>query len=164
VLAIRQVETATEVAAVTAMLRGYLTWVMTLEADSNEVPTFEGVDDELASLPGIFAPPTGRLLLATWDGEPAGCIALKPHHGSTGELKRLFVEPALRGHEIGRHLVERLVAEARSSGYRQLVLDSHHSMHRAHALYRDAGFRDVAPPADFPERFAGVAVFMEMDL
>jgi len=60
--------------------------------------------------------------------------------------------------------VERLVAEARVSGYRYLVLDSHVSMTRAHDLYRAVGFRDVPTPADFPERFRPVVVFMEMDL
>lgn len=163
-LVIRQVETPTEISAVTAMLREYLAWVMTLEEDSDEVPTFEGVEDELATLPGIYSPPEGRLLLASWDGVPAGCIALKPHHGTTAELKRLYVRPVARGHDIGRHLVERLVADARSSGYRQVVLDSHRSMERAHALYRGVGFRDVPLPADFPERFATVAIFMELDL
>jgi ribosomal protein S18 acetylase RimI-like enzyme len=104
------------------------------------------------------------LLLASLDGEAAGCFALKPHHDDTGELKRLYVRPEARGHEIGRHLVERLVAEARVAGYRHLVLDSHITMTRAHDLYRGVGFHVVPAPYDFPARFRPVVVFMEMDL
>jgi len=164
VLTIDQVRTPDEIAAVGAILREYMTWVVTVEDDSDSAPTFEGLERELATLPGVYAPPGGRLLLASLDGEPAGCIALKRHHDEMGELKRLYVRPEARGHEIGRHLVERLVAEARVSGYRHLVLDSHVSMTRAHDLYRGVGFRDVPAPADFPERFRPVVVFMELDL
>ena len=163
-LTIDQVRTPDEIAAVGAILREYTTWVMTLEEDSDEAPTFQGLERELATLPGVYAPPGGRLLLASLDGEAAGCFALKPHHDDTGELKRLYVRPEARGHEIGRHLVERLVAEARVAGYRHLVLDSHVSMTRAHDLYRGVGFRVVPAPDDFPERFRPVVVFMEMDL
>jgi putative acetyltransferase len=163
-LTIRQVETPDEIASVRALIREYTTWAFTLETEAVEAPTFADMEQELASLPGIYSPPSGRLLLATWDGEAAGCIALKPHHGTTGELKRLYVQPSARGHDIGRHLVERLVAEARASGYRRLVLDSYHTMTRAHALYRAVGFRDVAAPDDFPREFVPVVVFMEADL
>jgi GNAT superfamily N-acetyltransferase len=162
-LVIRQVETVADVGAVAALIREYTTWAFSIETGSVP-PTFEGLDDELATLPGVYAPPAGRLLLATWDGEPAGCVALKPHHGSTGELKRLYVQPSMRGHDIGRHLVERLVAEARTAGYRQLVLDSHRTMTRAHDLYRGVGFRDVPTPDDFPDAFKPVVVFMELGL
>ena len=163
-LTIDQVRTPEEIAAVGAILREYTSWVVTLEADSDGAPTFEGLERELATLPGVYAPPSGRLLLASQDGEPAGCIALKPHLDDAGELKRLYVRPEARGHEVGRHLVERLVAEARVSGYRRLVLDSHVSMTQAHDLYRGVGFRVVPAPDDFPDRFRPVVVFMEMDL
>jgi GNAT superfamily N-acetyltransferase len=123
-----------DIEAVAAMLREYTTWAFSFEAGSDDATTFEGLEEELATMPGVYAPPGGRLLLATWNGEPAACIALKPHDGTTGELKRLYVQPSIRGHEIERHLVETLVAEARTSGYRQLVLDSHHATTRAHDL------------------------------
>jgi len=122
------------------------------------------VTDELATLPGIYAPPRGRLLLATHEGRPAGCVALKPRGDNVAELKRLYVRPAFRGHRIGEHLVRAVLAEARHIGYHRIVLDSHISMTAAHALYRDAGFKTVAAPSDFPERFKRVVVFMECEL
>ena len=125
-------------------------------------PTFDGFEEELATLPGIYAPPTGRLLLAAVDGRPAGCVALKGHDGGTGELKRLYVRPTFRGQAIGQRLVRALIAEARAAGYRRLVLDSHISMTRAHEIYLAAGFRKVATPADFPETLKPIVVFMEL--
>jgi putative acetyltransferase len=163
-LTIGQVSTPAEIASVQAILREYTAWAFTLEAASDVAPTFEGLEEELASLPGIYAPPAGRLLLATWDGEPVGSIALKPHDENIAELKRLYVRPSARGHDIGRHLVERLIAEARACGYQRSVLDSYHTMTRAHALYEAAGFRRVPAPDDFPELLKPVVVFMEMDL
>ena len=94
----------------------------------------------------------------------AGCIALKPHDATTAELKRLYVRPAARGRDLGRLLVTTLLDEARAVGYRRLVLDSHHTMRRAHAIYEAAGFSYVPEPDDFPEHLRGVAVFMELDL
>ena len=164
-LAIAQVGTASEIRDVADLFREYTAWAFTLTADSPEVPpTFGGFEDELASLPGIYAPPMGRLLLATVDGRPAGCIALKGHDAETAELKRLYVRPGYRGQAIGQHLVAALVDEARGEGYRRIVLDSHMSMTKAHDIYQSAGFRKVPTPADFPEVLKPVVVFMELDL
>ena len=148
------------------MLLEYTAWGLTLTADLSEVPTFHGLDDELATLPGIYAPPAGRLLLARLDGRPAGTIALKGHDAATAEIKRLYVRPDCRGHDIGRRLVATVIAEARASGYRRLVLDSHVSMTSAHRLriYERAGFRRVDVPDDFPDDLKPVAIFMEADL
>ncbi|MEJ2710982.1 MAG: GNAT family N-acetyltransferase [Anaerolineales bacterium] len=131
---------------------------------SDKAPTFQGLERELASLPGVYAPPSGRLLLARQDSRAAGCIALKGHDAATGELKRLFVRPAFRGHKIGRQLVAALIEAAREQGYRRLVLGSHISMKSAHALYQAAGFHKVDTPSDFPENLKPLVVFMEMDL
>lgn len=146
------------------LLREYTDWAFAHTTGSAGAPTFEGLDEELATLPGEFGPPDGRLLLATFDGCPAGCIALRRHDPVTGEVKRLYVRPGFRGHNIGGRLVADLLAAARQIGYRRLVLDSHRTMTQAHALYRSAGFHDVEPPDDFPKHLRGLAVFMEMDL
>jgi len=156
--------TAADIAEVRALLVEYTTWVLPLTVGSEMPPTFEGLDEELAHLPGPYAPPGGQLLLARHAGAPAGCVALKPAGPLAGELKRLYVRPDFRGHNIGGQLVAGVVQAARQAGYRRLVLDSHTSMSHAHALYRAAGFRDAAPPPDFPAYLRPVVVFMEMEL
>lgn len=161
---IAQVATPAQVAAARELLEEYTTWALSLDPASDAAPTFHGLQSELATLPGVYAPPAGRLLLATYDGKPAGCIALKPHDATEGELKRVYVRPGLRGLSIGRRLLDAVLAEARSIGYRRLVLDSYYTMTNAHALYEAAGFRRVPPPDDFPEAMKPKAVFMEMEL
>ena len=162
--AITQAATGDQLAAVRELVREYTAWAFTLEEGSDKAPTFQGLDAELAALPGAYAPPSGRLLLATVDGQPAGCVCLRGHDASTCELKRLYVRPTMRGLNLGSKLVSALIDEARRSGYRRMVLDSHMSMKKAHELYRAAGFRDVSAPPDFPEHLKPVVVFMELDL
>ena len=163
-LVVTEVGTPSEIQAVRELLREYIAWAFTFDPDSKLAPTFQNMEQELATLPGIYAPPAGCLMLATHDGRAAGCFALKRHDATTGDLKRLYVRPAFRGLNIGRRLVASVVAAARESGYRRLVLDSHMSMTKAHALYEEAGFRKIGAPADFPEATKAIAVFMEMDL
>jgi GNAT superfamily N-acetyltransferase len=162
-LTISQVNSEAEIVAVQELMREYATWAFTLIPGSNEAPTWEGFDEELATLPGIYAPP-GRLLLAMQDGKPAGCVCLKAHDANTSELKRLYVRPIFRGQNIGQQLVKILVKEARQSRYQRIVLDSHASMKKAHAIYLEVGFRLVSAPNDFPEELKPVVVFMECDL
>ncbi len=163
-LTISQVSRRAEIPDVRGLLREYTAWALTLAADSDAAPTFEGLERELATLPGKYAPPTGCLLLAHEDRQPAGCVALKERSATIGELKRLYVRPAFRGMDIGRRLVAAVIAEARRSGYRRLILDSHISMASAHKIYMAAGFRTVSAPTDFPEALKPIAVFMELDL
>ena len=143
-------------------MREFTSWAMASIAGSATAPTFNGLEEELATLPGIYGPPSGCLLLALQDGKPAGCVALKPHDSTTGELKRLYVRPGFRGHHVGQQLVAALIDQARKLGHRRIVLDSHISMTGAHAIYRAAGFRDVSAPEDFPESLKPVIVFMEL--
>lgn len=163
-LTISQVSTPKQIHDVRQLLREYTSWALTVADDSEQAPTFQGLAHELESLPGIYAPPTGSLLLARQDGQPAGCVALKGHDTATGELKRLYVRPAFRGMKIGGQLVAELIEKARKLGYQRLVLDSHISMKAAHAIYQAAGFRKVDTPSDFPEVLKPVVVFMEMSL
>lgn len=110
---------------------------------------FQGFEAELANLPGDYAAPTGALLLALVDGEPAGCCALRPlqnsDHLNACEMKRLFVRPAFRGFGLGRLLVERVLSEGQLAGYTTMLLDTLSDMETARALYQEAGFVEVAP-------------------
>ena len=163
-LTIAQVATPSDIEDVGELLREYTAWAVTLAADRSEVPTFQGLERELATLPGVYGPPSGRLLLARLDGRPAGCVALRERDAETGELKRLFVRPECRGNDLGRRLVAEAIAEARASGYRRLVLDIHVSMAAAHQIYEEAGFRRAEIPDDFPEDLKAIAIFMETAL
>jgi GNAT superfamily N-acetyltransferase len=101
----------------------------------------QGFAEELAGLPGAYAPPRGRLLLARVDGAPAGCVAVRPVNADVGELKRMYVRPPHRGRGLGRELLAAAIAEARQAGYRWLCLDTLPTMTAAQALYRTFGFQ-----------------------
>jgi carbonic anhydrase len=133
-LKISQVQSDAEIAAVQELIREFTTWAITLQDGSEQAPTFKKLEEELANLPGIFAPPSGQLLLAMQGEQPAGCVALKGHDASTCELTRLLVRLAYRGLGIGRQLVGTLVENARQAGYQRMVLDSHISMKKAHDI------------------------------
>jgi ribosomal protein S18 acetylase RimI-like enzyme len=122
---------------------------------------FQGFAEELAGLPGGYGPPQGRLLLALQNGHTAGCVALRPLERGVCEMKRLYVRPAYRTHGIGRVLVDRIVHEARQAGYRYMRLDTLPSMAAALGLYRQLGFREIAPYYENPIEGA---VFLELQL
>jgi ribosomal protein S18 acetylase RimI-like enzyme len=104
---------------------------------------FQGFDEELRELPGIYAPPSGRLLLALEDGA-AGCVGIHALGDGVAEMKRLYVRPAFRGTGLGRTLAVRACDEAKSSGYRSIRLDTiAGTMDSAIALYRSLGFREI---------------------
>jgi len=111
---------------------------------------FQNFDAELAGLPGAYAAPEGRLILAFADAEPAGCVALRKLEDGICEMKRLWVRPAFRGTRLGLRLVEAVLAEARAAGYRAVRLDTLPSMREAQALYVSLGFVDIPPYNDHP--------------
>ena len=114
------------------------------------VPCFEGFDHEVATLPGDYGPPRGRLWLAHVDDEPAGCVALRPIAPRDAEIKRLFVRPRFRGRQLGRALAECALETARQLGYVSVRLDTLPTMVEAQALYERLGFQPVARYNDNP--------------
>jgi|SRR5215213_7049679 len=123
---------------------------------------FQNFDRELLNLPGDYAPPTGRLLLATEEDQPAGCVALRKLGPDVCEMKRLFLRPTHRGGGRGRVLVESIIEEARSLDYTRMRLDTLPGrMDKAIALYRSIGFVEIEPYCENPVEGAK---FMELDL
>ena len=123
--------------------------------------SYENVPRESADLPGDYAPPRGELLLALVEGEPAGCVALRPLDLEICEMKRVYLRPAWRGRGMGRKLVEGIVAAARRIGYRRMRLDTIPSLKAALSLYRSLGFRVIAPYRAIPSERA---LFLELKL
>ena len=111
---------------------------------------FQDFARELATLPGDYAPPRGRLLIARDGAEPVGCVALRPLGAVECEMKRMYVRPSHRGSGLGRALAERIVAEARSIGYRRIKLDTLPRLAAAIALYESMGFAEAARYNDNP--------------
>jgi GNAT superfamily N-acetyltransferase len=119
--------------------------------------SFQDFDREIATLPGDYDP----ILVAYWNSEPAGCVALHGLDAGVCEMKRLYVRPAFRGHAIGRTLAERVIAEARGRGYVRMRLDTLPTMREAIPLYGSLGFVEIPP-----YRFNPIegSKFMELDL
>jgi ribosomal protein S18 acetylase RimI-like enzyme len=123
---------------------------------------FQSFDQELANLPGDYAPPEGRLLLAHHQADLAGCVALHKLEPGISEMKRLYLRPQFRGQDFGRSLAERILNEACKIGYRKIRLDTVEPvMKDAVAMYRKLGFKEVAPYR--PNPIAG-ALYMELEL
>jgi putative acetyltransferase len=123
---------------------------------------FQNFDKELAGLPGDYAPPEGRLLLGFHETQLAGCVALHKLDSSSCEMKRLYLRPEFRGQGLGRALADRIIAEARLSGYQRMRLDTVEPvMKDAVAMYRNLGFKELKPYR--PNPIAG-AMYMELEL
>jgi putative acetyltransferase len=105
---------------------------------------FQGFAEELASLPGQYARPAGRLLLAAKESSVVGVVALRPIRSSDCEMKRLYVRSAGRGEGLGRRLTQALIKEARLVGYSRVLLDTLPTMTGAQELYRSMGFVEIA--------------------
>lgn len=106
---------------------------------------FQGIDDELATLPGKYAPPRGVILMARdYTGAAVGCVALRPlDDGDTCEIKRLFVRETARGQGLGRQLTAAVIAHAETLGYTRIKLDTLSKMHSARRMYESFGFRET---------------------
>jgi len=151
---VQQASTPEDLAVARALFEEYAAW---LKVDL----CFQGFAAELAGLPGLYAPPRGRLLLAHQQGQAAGCVALRPLASAVCEMKRLFVRPAFRGQKVGRLLAEQVIGEAREIGYARMRLDTLPSMAAAIALYESLGFSRCAKYYETPLK---ETVFMELKL
>ena len=149
-----QVRTPQQVEDVRQLLREY-------EASLNVSLCFQGFEKELAELPGDYAPPRGRLLLACDGDQPAGCVALRELDEETCEMKRLYLRPEFRGQGAGRRLARSVIQEARTLGYKRMRLDTLAAMREAKALYESLGFKRIEPYCQNP--LPGTE-FMELEL
>jgi len=154
-LTIIQAESAAQIAQAREL---FLEYAQSLNFDL----CFQSFDKELMELPGDYAPPSGRLLLAEYENQLAGCVALHAINPETCEMKRLYLRPQFRGKRVGRGLAEAVIAEARTIGYRRMRLDTVEPvMKDAVALYRALGFKEIAAYRANP--IAG-AMYMELEL
>jgi GNAT superfamily N-acetyltransferase len=121
-------------------------------------------EEELSTLPGKYSAPEGRLLLALYDSQPAGCVALRKIDTETCEMKRMFVYPQFQGKGTGKALAESIIREAKKAGYLSMKLDTSFRQKEALQLYEKMGFHKTNPYYKLPERMKGWLVFMELKL
>ncbi len=152
---IRTAVGAEDMATLRALFHEYQDW---LRVDL----CFQDFETELATLPGQYAPPAGRLWLATVEGALAGCVGFRPHEGARAcEMKRLWLRPAYRNLVLGRRLAVTSIAAARAAGYRTICLDTLSFMDAARALYASLGFHEI--PAYYHNPLDDVR-YLELDL
>ncbi len=161
---IADIQSVEDIEAVRALVLEFTDFVITQHPAAKTSKAFEGLEAELAGLPGIFGPPDGAFLLCRVDGVPAGCVGLRKHGEGVCEVKRMYVSPAFRGQRLGDALVVSLIDTASALGYRKIVLDTFHTLKAAHYQYRKAGFLDVTPTFDLPPDLVGKVYFMELAL
>ncbi len=143
-----------EIEHVRQFFRNYAAW---LGVDLG----FQNFGEEMASLPGAYAAPAGRLFFAELDGKPAGCVGIRPSTEGICEMKRLYVEPEARGAGVGRELALAAIKAAKVLGYRRVMLDTLPAMRIAVKLYRELGFKEA--PAYYPTPVEGT-MFLSLDL
>lgn len=107
----------------------------------------ENFEEEMASLPGPYSPPSGRLLLATYEGAAAGCVVMKKMDAEKIEVKRLYVPPEYRGNGVGKYLVRAAIDEAKKMGYKTIVADTDLNMRIAMVIFDEHGFKKSAQGA-----------------
>lgn len=165
---IEPAHTAAQLTHVRALMRSFVEWLYTRYQDC---PWFidgyfdrQAFETELASLPGAFAPPAGRLLLASCRGKAAGCVAFRFLDNATCEMKRMYVRPEFHGLGIGKKLAATLIRNARKAGYRHMMLDTGREQFEAHRLYRGLGFSRIDPYYEVPPKQREMLIFMALKL
>jgi len=151
------VESGENLEHVRNMILEYVSW---LGVDLS----FQGFEEEFAQLPGRYAPPEGRLLMALYDQQPAGCVGLRKFDTGVCEIKRMFVRPQFRGKGIGWALANRVIEESRKIGYHRMLLDTGDIMEGTRSLYCSLGFQEIQPYYDVPDEYRPRMTFMELHL
>ena len=153
---------------VRSLMRSFLVWHRERHLeDTHLIDAYfdaDAFEQELASLPGKYAPPHGQLLLATLDGAPAGCVALREIDSSSCEMKRMFVYPLFQGKGIGHALAAAVIEEGRALGYRTMRLDTSVRQEEASRVYRGLGFKTIEPYYELSAELKRWLVFMELAL
>ncbi|MBI4166296.1 MAG: GNAT family N-acetyltransferase [Acidobacteria bacterium] len=149
-----QAESPEEIARVRELFREY-------GAIPDFCECFTGFQEETQGLPGMYAPPEGRLLLAYMNGEAAGCIGLRKMEPGYCEIRRLYVRSRFRGRRLGRTLAEEIIIQARQAGYHTARLGTLPVMKEAIALYQSLGFSQAAP---YKANALDGALYMELRL
>ena len=161
-------DTAERIDAVRGLMRAFVAWHRARHAADrtliDEYFDAAAFEDELASLPGVYAPPDGCLLVARRDGEAIGCVALRRLDGEACEMKRMFVRTDAHGLGAGRALAVAVLDEARSLGYTTMRLDTSVGQVEAIGLYRSLGFVDTEAYYELPDRLRRWLVFLQLDL
>jgi GNAT superfamily N-acetyltransferase len=151
-----------------AMFRGFMTWQQQRPASVRGlIDLYFASGDferEIAGLPGAYAPPAGRLLLAGTGDVAMGCVALRRIDAQACEMKRMFVNPAAQRRGVGRALATALIRVAREEGYTSMCLDTSIGQAEALTLYRSLGFAEVEPYYETPPQLRDWLVFMRLDL
>jgi GNAT superfamily N-acetyltransferase len=167
-VSVQTASTAAQLDEVRVLMRAFVQWQRHRYASAVALVDqyFDPVAfaQELAQLPGKYQSPSGQLLLATSNGDAAGCVALREFDASAGEMKRMFVYERFHGKGVGRALAQVLIERARAIGYRRLVLDTGARQTEAINLYQRLGFRAIQPYYDVPESLRPWMVFMELEL
>lgn len=165
---IQQAKTAEQFAEVTELMRSFIDWHYERHAaDRHIIDSYfdpEAFEAELKSLPGYFAPPRGRLLIAVEGDQTAGCVALRDLGSGICEMKRMFVYPSFHGRGVGQMLAEQVIREAREIGYVTMRLDTGPAQREAQGLYRKMGFEEIPPYYDLADDLRDWLIFMELDL
>jgi GNAT superfamily N-acetyltransferase len=168
-LAIVNPTTQEQLDAVRGLIRAFVAWHrqrhhqdLALIDQYFDAKAFE---EELAGLPGKYATVNrGNLLLASYDGQPAGCVALREIDAQRCEMKRMFVYPEFQGKGVGRGLAETLIREAKTMGYATMLLDTSFRQVEAQKLYQSLGFKKIDPYYELPPELESWLVFMELSL
>ncbi len=146
-----EVESPEDVEAVKTLIYEFIDWLAERYPDKSETIesyfSSQGFDQEMADLLSVFGPPRGACFLAKSNGEPVGCLMMKPHGDDEVEMNRMYVRASARGQRVGETLTEYLFAAAREKGYKRMVLNALSRHHEALPLYYKMGFTiDDRPP------------------
>jgi ribosomal protein S18 acetylase RimI-like enzyme len=167
-ITIQQATTSGQFAEVAKLMRSFIAWHYERHAaDRHIINSYfdpQAFEAELEGLPGYFAPPRGRLLIAVEGDKTAGCVALRDLGSSVCEMKRMFVDPGFQGRGIGQMLAEHVIREARAIGYGTMRLDTGPAQREAQALYRKMGFEEIPPYYDVAGNLRDWLIFMELGL